>query len=87
MATADRLALLPPCGGTAALPGPGAAGEGEAEGVGPGLLWVAGDWADAGLVKSVTAEWTEPREERKAVPFKLVQDRRAVHRVFPRNMI
>lgn len=61
MATARRLALLPPCEGVAALPGPEVAGDGEAEGVGPGLreaelLCVAGDWADAGLVKSGTAK-------------------------------
>lgn len=60
LATARRLALLPPCDGVAALPGPKVAGDGEAEGVGPGLgeaelLWVAGDWADAGLVESGTA--------------------------------
>lgn len=68
LATARRLALLPPCDGVAALPGPGVAGEGEAEGVGPGLgeaelLWVAGDWADAGLVKSGTAGKERQREE------------------------
>lgn len=59
LATARRLALLPPCDGVAALPGPEVAGDGEAEGVGPGLgeaelLWVAEDWAEAGLVKSGT---------------------------------
>lgn len=37
LATNRRLALLPPCDGVAALPGPEVAGEGEAEGVGPGL--------------------------------------------------
>lgn len=37
LATARRLALLPPCDGVAALPGPEVAGDGEAEGVGPGL--------------------------------------------------
>lgn len=45
----------------AAPPGPEVAGDGEAVGVGPGLgeaelLWVAGDWAAAGLVASVTGE-------------------------------
>lgn len=37
LATNRRLALLPPCDGVAALPGPKVAGDGEAEGVGPGL--------------------------------------------------
>ena len=37
LATARRLALLPPCDWVAALPGPEVAGDGEAEGVGPGL--------------------------------------------------
>lgn len=59
LATARRLALLPPCEGVAAQPGPEVAGDGDAEGVGPGLgeaelLWVAGEWADAGLLKSDT---------------------------------
>lgn len=61
LATVGRLALLPPCDGVAALPGPKVAGDGEADGVGPGLgeaelLCVAEDWADAaGLVNSGTA--------------------------------
>lgn len=37
LATARRLALLPPCEGVAAQPGPEVAGDGDAEGVGPGL--------------------------------------------------
>lgn len=41
LAPARRLALLPPCGGAAAPPGPDVAGDGDAEGVGPGL-WEAG---------------------------------------------
>lgn len=40
LAPARRLALLPPCGGAAALPGPNVAEDGDAEGVGPGL-WEA----------------------------------------------
>lgn len=61
LATVGRLALLPPCDGVAAPPGPKVAGDGEADRVGPGLgeaelLWVADDWADAtGLVNSGTA--------------------------------
>lgn len=64
LATARRLALLPPWDGVAALPVPKAAGDGEGEGVGPGLgeaelLCVVGDWVDAGLVNSGTAEMEE----------------------------
>lgn len=61
LATVGRLALLPPCDGVAAPPGPKVAGDGEADRVGPGLgeaelLCVADDWADAaGLVNSGTA--------------------------------
>lgn len=70
LATARRLALLPPCDGVAALPGPEVAGDGEAEGVGPGLgeaelLCVAGDWVDAGLVKSGTAAKVRQRERNR----------------------
>lgn len=37
LATARRLALLPPCDWAAALPVPEVAGDGDAEGEGPGL--------------------------------------------------
>lgn len=57
LATAGRFALFPPWGG--ATPAAAVAGEGDAEGVGPGLgeaeLGAAGDWVDKGLVNSGTA--------------------------------
>ena len=60
MATTGRLALLAAWAGAVALPGLGAAGEGEAEGVDPGLgeaelLGAAGGCDDTGLFTSDTA--------------------------------
>ena len=60
MATTGRLALLAAWAGAVALPGLGAAGEGEAEGVDPGLgeaelHGAAGGCDDAGLFTSDTA--------------------------------